>query len=85
MTERSLPNPFNNVMITQSTLSWEVLPPPETRLAPSVLEHPKAKSILTAFIQRATKSEIARVFEVKEKTVRAIIEAARSLSRPERI
>jgi DNA-directed RNA polymerase specialized sigma24 family protein len=58
---------------------WEVLPALETRLAPSVLEHPKARQILTAFIQKATKPEIARVFGVKEKTVRSIIEAARSL------
>jgi hypothetical protein len=57
-------------------LSWEVLPPEETRLASSVLEHPKAKSILSAFIGGATKTEIARVFGLKEKLVRSVIAAA---------
>lgn len=63
-TERSSPSP------------WEVLPPEETRLAESVLVHPKARSILTAFIGGATKSEIARVFGVKEKLVRSVVAAA---------
>jgi hypothetical protein len=57
-------------------LSWEVLPPEETRLAPSALEHPKARSILSAFIGGATKTEIARVYGLKEKLVRSVIAAA---------
>ena len=55
---------------------WEVLPPEETKVTSSVLVHPKAKSILTAFIGGATKPEIARVFGLKEKLVRSVIAAA---------
>jgi hypothetical protein len=56
--------------------AWEVLPPEEKRLALSVLEHPKARSILTAFIGGATKTEIARVYGLKEKLVRSVVAAA---------
>jgi hypothetical protein len=56
--------------------SWELLPPEETRVAHSVLVHPEAKQILTAFIQGASKPEIARVFGVKEKLVRSVVAAA---------
>ena len=55
--------------------TWEVLPAEETRIAGSVMVHPKASSILTAFIGGATKQEIARVFGLKEKLVRAVIAA----------
>jgi hypothetical protein len=41
-----------------------------------VLEHPKARSILTAFIGGATKTEIARVYGLKEKLVRSVVAAA---------
>ena len=57
--------------------SWEVLPPEETRVDKSALEHEKALAILKAHIGGATKKEIARVFGIKEKIVRSIIEAAR--------
>lgn len=62
-----------------SPVPWEILPPEETRVAPSVMVHPKAKSILTAFIGGATKTEIARVFGLKEKLVRSVIAAAQQL------
>ena len=56
-------------------LSWEVVPSEETRVGQSVMAHPKAQSILSAFIEGATKQEIARVFGLKEKLVRAVIAA----------
>ena len=56
--------------------SWEILPPEETRVAQSVFVHPKAGQILTAFIQGASKLEIARVFGVKDKLVHSVVAAA---------
>jgi hypothetical protein len=55
-------------------LEWEVLP--AERPGQSVLAHPKAFSILKAYIGGATKAEIARVFGLRESLVRRVIEAA---------
>ena len=68
-TERSSPSP------------WKILPPEETRVAQSIMVHPKARSILTAFIGGATKSEITRVFRMNKKLVHAIIDTARTYAK----
>ena len=65
--------------------NWEVLPPEEICFDRSVLTHGKAKDIMHAFISGATKGEIARVFGLKEKLVRAVIAATLELTKKRKI
>lgn len=66
-------------------LVFELLPPEETRVGRSVLEHEAAPRVWRAYVAGATKSEIARVFSIKATIVRAIIEAARLRFTPQNI